>query len=385
MKKQMFRSPDPNEGGSGADAYANWLSAANKTDDELLQERQAFVATKTEDEWKSESAAAGKDIITLQRDAWNDSLKAPAAAEFTPNPLWNELSGVDGFVMPVDLTSENETVLLKKALVDGGLASGEVTPKPNDNPVNAPVVDPEYNAYLTWKELNPDKGLNDYVMDNTEDLAYLKFSDQDFMDEYYKREYGIYDEVKNPDGLTQQQIDDAIETLSTSNQLPIEARKLKSSIIKNQDTLAQDKRAETQRTVEANRVTSQQAIETDLQKLFVETNKITELNGVKISKADVTSINDAFKKAVLPDTQGNVPIVEMLRSNDNLWKFFAVQFQGDSRVKDALFNATDSTKDELIKKLGLTPRLSGGRQSDLGKGTNVITPSKWAEPDQSDV
>lgn len=389
MRKQMFRSPDGDEGGAGAgtpNAYDNWMNRAEKTDDELLVERQEFIATKTTDEWAADAASAGKDVMTLQRDAWNSGNKeANLPPAFVPNQLWTDFKDTEGFVVPENITAENEQELLKKALVDSGAATGGVTQPPTPDPTSKPTLDPEYDAYMTWKKVNPDKGLTDYAQINADDSSYLSLGDKDFMVEYYKKEYGLYDPTENPDGLTEEQINNAVDSLENSGQLPIESRKLKSDIRKSNTGRVDRQREEAETTATAQATAARTAIETDLSTLFVETDKITELNGVKISKADVTSINEAFKKAVLPDSKGNVPIVEMLQSNDNLWNFFAVNFQGDSKFKDALFNATDSTKDELIKKLGLTPRIDSGRQSDIGHNQNVITPSKWAEPDSADV
>ncbi len=410
MKLQMFRdvaAGDSGAGGAGDEKpYSNWSDPiSGKTDDELLVERQEFIGTKTDEIWKSEAKEAGKELIDYQREAWNTKNISADPPEFTPNILWNDLKGIDGFTMPDNLTAETENELLKKALVDNKLAvAGEVktpeqiaadkiiTDKAAADKVAADklalekdtVVDPEVKAFLDWKVINPDKTMNDYMSDFSLDKDFLSLADREFMVEFYTREYGLYDAEKNPDGLTETQIDEAVNTLEENKQLPIEVRKIKSSIRTNQDSVNKAKLTENQKIIDKQQSENKTALETDINKLFVETEKITELNGVKVSKADVSSINEAFKKAVLPDAEGNVKIIDMLRSNDYLWKFFAVQYQGDSKFKEALFNAGDSTKDELIGKLGLRPIISGGRQSDLGTGRNVITPSKWAEPDTSE-
>jgi hypothetical protein len=308
---------------------------------------------------------------------------------FTPNALWEDLTKVEGFKMPEGLTKDNEVELLKKALVDNKIAEVEDPDKASKAAAFAEAekaknkyagLDPEAIAFMKYKEANPTGTMNDFIKQRNVISDMVSLADKDFMKAHLVNQYGLFDKDKNPDGLTQEEIDDAVTSLETNKQLPLEAKKLKAAYRKmdqeqNKEIIPAPEVIEKQKVSEA--VT---AIKTDLNKLFVDTGKIDEISGIKVSKADVAEINTAFEKAVLPNELGKVPIIEMLQSDRLLWNFFATAYMGDEKIKAALSTAKESTKDQLISKLGLKPINVGGKQADTGK-KNVITPGLWSIPD----
>lgn len=311
-----------------------------------------------------------------------------APGEFIPNALWEDLSKVEGFKMPDGLTKDNEVELLKKALVDNKLAEPEQVKTPAELAAietekekdKYKGLDPEAIAFMKYKEANPTGTMSDFIRQRNIISDMISLSDKDFMKAHLESQYGLFDKDKNPDGLTQEEIDDAVSALETNKQLPLEAKKLKAAYRKMDKEQAVDNTPapeviEKQKVDEA--VT---AIKTDLNKLFVDTGKINEISGIKVSKADLAEINTAFEKAVLPNEQGKVPIIEMLQSDRLLWNFFATAYMGDEKIKGALVDAKESTKDKLLSKLGLKPINVSGRQADTGK-KNTITPGLWSIPD----
>jgi hypothetical protein len=211
----------------------------------------------------------------------------------------------------------------------------------------------------------------------------LNLPDKEFMTQHYINEYGVYDAQKNPDGLTAEEIEDIVSSLENSKTLSLESKKLKKAYREYAEQNSNITDEQIQTATKERREAAVTKIRDDAKKLFAETEKITELNGVKLSKAEITQINSAFEQAIIPDDKGEIPIVKMLQSDRVLWNFFALNYLGDDKFKSAIFNAGDSTKEDLMKRLGLKPIAGSGRQTNVGN-KNTITPGLWSVPDQTD-
>ena len=376
--------------------YSKWANPDGVEDTSTnpeIQAKEEFVKQKTEDEWRTEAQQAGKDVMEYLNEQYSANQQAAGGEggtggtggeEFTPNPLWNELQTQEGFTMPENLTAENEAELLKKALIDGGLAEESQQQQQQQQQQTPEITDPDVLALMRYKELNPEATLDDYVQQRTQYSDMLSMNDRDFMVAHLTNEYGLYDEEKNPDGLTEDQINDTVDAMEDNKTLLLEARKLKREYRSKSSSVTNITDEQVQQAQAQRRENNVKSIKEDVKKLFAETEKITELNGVNLSKAEITDINNAFEKAVLPDEQGVPPIMKMLQSDRVLWNFFAVNYLGDEKFKSALFNAGDATKEDLMNRLGLKPVVEGGRQTATGK-KNVITPGLWSEPDPNDV
>ena len=387
--------------------FSKWTKPENEEGAPNV-ERETFISTKTEEVWQQEATAAGKPIdeyLTSQFDVFQTAAATEAARiaalagggsggdEFQPSALWEDLKGKEGFVMPEGITKETEEAVLKQALIDNGMATAEAkTPEQIEAervaaldvvPDNNGITDPDVLAFMNYKKANPEASLSDFVSQRTQYADMLALNDRDFMISHYKAEYGTFDQEKNPDGLTDDEIEDTVSALETNKTLIIEARKLKKDYRTKGDSETNLSDADVKALETTKRTESIDLIKADALKLFAETEKITELNGVKVSKAELTEINSAFEKAVIPDDKGNIPIMSMLQSDKTLWNFFATNFLGDEKFKTALFNAGDATKEDLFKRLGLTPTNAGGRQADTGK-PNTITPGLWSTADPKD-
>ena len=291
----------------------------------------------------------------------------PPAGEppkWTPNPLWDELKGQDGFVMP-EVTKENEQTLIKEQLVKFGLAE----PAKPAEPKQPDIVDPEYKSYLDWKASNPQKTMEDFVTAKTATDKLLKMDGADFMKEALILDYGKYDEKNNPLGITDEQIDEYVSALEDNKTLHLEVLKRKREFAAKQQTTSPKQ--------DDNKM--QESIQQNVDKVLLNHADEADLNGIKLSKAEVGEVNDAFKKAVMPDDAGKVRIVEMLNDDEALWNFFAFNYLGEKKIKEKVFNAKDATKDEIYKRLGLTPKISSKQAAPANK--NVLTPSKWAAPE----
>lgn len=375
MKRELLRFPEEGAGGgaggAGGSAWTRPDGSAGSSDDTGGEQGH-------EDSEGAGAAAGGGAAAGA----------GTGGSGFTPNALWDELKGIDGFVMPANITKENEAELLKAALIqnklaeaDGGAqagASGVAGAQQQQSPV---IDDPDVIAYLNYKKINPDANLQTFMQQRNQYSDLLNLGDKDFMIEHYKREYGVYDEKTNPDGLKPEEINDLIGALESNKTLTLEARKLKKAYRAEAAKATTVTDADVQQAQTQRREAAITKIKADAQTLFAETNKITELNGVKLSKADITEINTAFEKAIIPDDKGEIPIFKMLQSDRILWNFFATNYLGDEKFKSALFNAGDATKEDLMKRLGLKPLNTAGRQASTGK-KNTITPALWSVPEQ---
>lgn len=380
MKRELLRDKEDDGTGGGAGGPGKkWTEPDNKTNDKGEPN-----SGRTPAEIETDRVAEVARIAAAGAGGVGDPYKPV-------NELWTELQKVEGFKMPDGITKDNETELLKKALVDNKLA--EVDPGQSATEKLAAEtlekeknkysgMDPEAAAFMKYKEVNPTATLSDFVKQRNKISELVSLPDKEFMKEHLISQYGLYDKEKNPDGLSEQEITDAIDALETNKQLPLEAKRLKAEYRK-VDIEARSK--ETTGIDVAGKEKVDKIVtdmKTDLQKLFVDTDKITEISGIKISKAEIADINTAFEKAVLPNKEGKVQITEMLQSDRLLWNFFATAYLGDEKFKEAFTTAKETTKDKIIEKLGLKPINVSGRQSDTGK-KNTITPGLWSIPEQA--
>jgi hypothetical protein len=373
LNSSKWKEPDNSVEKTGKETEI--IPEDNRTPDQIAESERA-------------EAAEAARLAGLAGEGGGGQGNVIVPGDFVPNALWEDLSKVEGFKMPEGITKDNEVELLKKALVDNKLAEPEPGKTAADLAAEEAAkvkdkykdLDPEAIAFMKYKEANPTGTMSDFIKQRNVISDMVGLADKDFMKAHLASQYGLFDKDKNPDGLTQEEIDDAVTALETNKQLPLEAKKLKAAYRKLDKEQVIDNTPAPE-VVEKQKVTEAvTAIKSDLNKLFADTGNITELSGIKVSKADLADINTAFEKAVLPNEQGKVPIIEMLQSDRLLWNFFATAYMGDEKIKGALSTAKESTKDKLLSKLGLKPINVSGRQADTGK-KNTITPGLWSIPD----
>lgn len=294
----------------------------------------------------------------------------PEGGEWKPSPLWDDLkSNVEGFEMP-EVTKENEEKVLKDLLVKHGLAEPAKPEEPSkpDNKIN----DPEYEAYLQWKQTNPTGSLEDFVAAKTAQQKILSLNGAEFMKEALYLEYGKYDEKTNPNGLTEEQVDDYVNALEENKTLPMEVIKRK------RDLTAKQQQAPTQ--PEGRSEEAVQVLQDSIEKMIEAHSDEVDVFGTKLSKAEVEKVNNYIKDISKPDDKGEIKLVKLLDDDNTLWRFLAFSFLGEEKIKGKVFEAKDSAKEEIFKRLGLTPKIDGKQSAPANK--NVLTPSKWSVPEE---
>jgi len=260
---------------------------------------------------------------------------------FVPNPAWNVLKENLGIDVPADLNAENE--LQHLAAVTKG--------------VKAPTIHPALQD-LNQRFSDPTFKYEDWLTEQTTRQNVLKQTGKEFMSTYLKLKY-----KDNPE----EEITAAIDGLERAGTLNLEVMRAKDDYKNMLASEEQQRQAlvtgqRTQQITDTN-----QKIESDLTKLFAGTQNITELYGVKTSKAEIDAFNKTFSELAKINDQGVSGLKSLLQSDEDLWKFAFLVINGDAKIKEALNTAKEGTKAEVLRKI---------------RGT-VTVPSNQKVPNQS--
>lgn len=260
---------------------------------------------------------------------------------FTPNPAWSILNEKLGIEVPADMTSETELEVLKSTL-------DKVKPEPVQlHPIamelNTKLADPEFNFDEWVKQVNESNNL-------------INLTGKEFLLRAYALEF--------PDA-TPEDISQIVEDLERTGMLKLQELERKKIFKQHAEQQKKTYEQDLIRQQEEILVKENERVSTELTKLFADTKKINEIYGIPISEAEKESFNKTFSELVKRDKEGKAPLMEMLQSNEDLWKFAYFILNGNQKLKDALFNAKEGTKAEIWKSLKTVPFLGPG--SPAGK------------------
>lgn len=297
-------------------------------------------------------------------NAGNEPPKPPEGTpppEFTPNPMWQHLETQYQVKPPDGLTAENEMQAIEEVFLQRAQANVQ-------QPELHPVV-----AELNQQFQNPEFKYDDWLTAQTSRQQMMQKTGKDFYAEFLKMEY--------EGQVTDERVNQIIEGMSESDLAlkELEAKKVLSQRQKDEQAINQQRMNE-QRSEAISRETKR--IDQELTDLFGRTKNVKEIYGVEISEAEVDTFNQTFKELVTPDPNtGEMAISRLLQSNDDLWRFAFIAINGDQKLKEALFNAKEGTKNAVFNQLKRTPSTSGNQPATPVSG-NKITPSKWTQPSQ---
>ena len=277
------------------------------------------------------------------------------STEYTPSKDWNLVKDIEGFEMPKDINAENEKELLKQFIA-----------KKYGIETSAPELHPLARQIQDMAKDNPEISINDLV--NTVSQQYVDASkmtvDQKIEFHLYNR-YGEYDETENPEGLTSDDIKDYISKLTKIEKNDL-AKAIEININDYNKSLTEEFKANQQKEFESNYNTIIETLNKHYSKLEQDLSVVDTVYGIPVNQDEHKVYIEEFKKLTIPDKATGLRGIDEILSNDvTLYKMFllATKF-GEDKVMELITKGKESGKEELMKKLKITPTSTGTRSRE---------------------
>jgi hypothetical protein len=284
----------------------------------------------------------------------------PADLSYVASPIWDVLKTDEGFVMPEGITAENEQELMKPFLA-------------KKYGFEEPVLHPLAKQIQDLSKSNPNLTINDLVNEVSNEFvdASKMTIDQKISFDLYAR-YGEYDKEKNPDGLTPEDISEYISKMTK-----IEKQELAKAIEHNINEYNKKKTEEYEETnkvkfeEEYNKVVD--STKKAISDLKIELSKVDSVFGISVSQDDHAKFLEEFERVVIPDKLTGQRGLDSILSNDLLlYKAYLIMAKfGEEKVIEVMTKGRESAKEELLKKLEITPNFAGGNTREYLSGKDV--------------
>lgn len=329
--------------------------------DEAGQEGAGGGAGPTIEERLAAPAGTYDDEVIVDESGQQQQQNDNPPATYTANPIWNQFKDLEGFAMPENITEENEFELMKPFLEK----KLNVQPKINLHPLAQTVQQlATQNPEMTLDELLGT--INPLTIDPS------KMSNDDLVRSNYIRQFGLYDETTNPDGLTEDDIRAEIENMTKINKLSIARAERETIISERENSLnafQQQSENEFNNGIEA----ANKAIEESIPLLVAEVGKNTDIYGIKFSQPELTNYMEEYKEFLKPDPKTGLSKFGEWLSNDlNIFHTWLLQVKiGESNMKEVITEAREGSKKKIFESLRLTPTLAGGQ----GKPRDLTDPN----------
>lgn len=296
-----------------------------------------------------------------------DQNNPPAGGEFTQSPFWDAVKDVEGFVMPEAITAENEQELLRPYLAKK--FNLHVEPVQETVPVE---LHPYAKKVQEMVAANPDLTLVDITKQlGSEIIDPSKMSSDELIRIDLFERNGHYDEATNPEGLTDQDVNDYIDSLSKIDKKQ-RGDLIRESII-NRNKQKEEEFRQAQTAAEEQAFTSYVGeLNKNLEDLFAKLNNTSDIYGVKLSQTELNDYFEEFKEFVTPDkTTKTRKMDAWLSDNLTLFKLYVMSVQqGEDSFRELLTQGRESAKEDIFKKLRIQP----GQQGAQGQRVNTKDP-----------
>lgn len=324
--------------------------AQEMTEQEVSQRLSAAEST---DYDAQDGATEDKTIETAKPDAAASTpVEEQKPSDFIASPLWDSFKSDEGFVMPTDLTADNESEMLSK----------HVAAKFG---IETPVLHPLAKQIQDMSVTNPNLTINDLVNQvSNEFVDASKMSiDEKISFDFFAR-YGKYDETNNPDGLTDDDISEQVKTMTK-----IQKQELASQIDKRIDeynkSLMTEYDSKNAEKYEANYNNILAVNDKAINDIKMKIDKVDSIYGIPVSQEEHNNWLDEFKSFITPDKTTGIRKLDVMLSDDlTLYKLFVMAVQGEDKFRELITQGRESTKEDIFKKLGLTPTFGGSRSTD---------------------
>jgi hypothetical protein len=282
-------------------------------------------------------------------------------SDFKPSSYWDIVKDVEGFEMPADVTAENEEELLRPYIAK---KFGIEIPEPVKI---EDILHPVAKKVQDMIESNPQLSVLDIAKELSNDMLDVSHMTEDQLIRMdILDRFGLYDEEKNPDGVTEEEIEDSIEKMSRLD------KKQRAALIKdNINAKNESKKLEYAKVAEQQREKAYneylQTVEKTCTKLLADLKDTTDIYGVKISQSDLNDYITEFKEFLKPDkATGERKLDQWLSNDQKLFKLFVLDvMQGEDSMKELITQGRESAKEEILNRLKLTPPKKGTQGTRL--------------------
>ena len=304
-----------------------------------------------DDDGGGDDGKGGDDGAAGSQGGNNDG--GDGGTPYTPSKDWDIVKDLEGFEMPKNITADNEKELLKPFIAKKyGIVEPELHPLAKQ--IQEMAIE------------NPDITINDLV--DTVSSQYVDASkmsiDQKIEFDLYAR-YGKYDETNNPDGLTEDDVKQYIEKLTKVEKNNL-AKQIEANIEEYNKSLTEQFKADRQKQFETQYDSIIENLNKAYTKLELDVSKIENVYGIPVNQEDHKAYLEEFKKLTTPDKSTGLRGIDEILSNDiTLYKMFllATKF-GEDKVMELITKGKESGKEELMKKLKITPSVTGTRSRE---------------------
>ena len=277
----------------------------------------------------------------------------PPVVEHTPSPMWEVFKSEEGFVMPESITAENELELLKPFIE-------------KKFGFETPTLHPLAKQIQELSIQNPNITINDIVNDmSSRYIDSSQMSTDDLIRFDLLARHGEYDEQKNKDGFTEDDIKEYIAKMTKVEKLEA-ARNIKSGIDIYNESIKEeyDKELELKREEQLTTIISN--VKNGVSALQKEVVNLNTVFGVPVNQEQHKVYLEEFEKALTPDKTTGIRQIDEILSNDMLlYKMYLTLVKnGEEKVMEYITKGKETAKEELFKKLEITPLSSGSNKTN---------------------
>jgi hypothetical protein len=281
----------------------------------------------------------------------DDKNKPPVVADdFKPSPIWDVFKSNAEFKLPEGLNKDNESELLEAQLKAKYGSSNE-------------DLHPLAKQINELAKQNPNLSINDLVNDVQSDFIDIsKMSVEERISFHLKNIYGDYDEENNKDGMTDDDIKEYIGKLTKVEKNEL-SRQIEESVNAYNQKIIADYEEKQKESFAANYdkvIAENEKFVTEIKNKISSVDKIF---GIPVSQEDHEAYLEEFKQFITPNKETGIRNIDLVLSDDvNLYKIFvALVKNGEGKVLETITKGRESTKEELFKKLGISPNFSSSR------------------------
>jgi len=188
-----------------------------------------------------------------------------------------------------------------------------------------------------------------------------KLNDEELMSNHLKQNY--------PDA-TPEKIKSIITKLDSSGLLELEVNKIRQDYNAKEQNALQNITIENQKRLNAHIAEVNSKREAQINETISALEKIDNVYGLPLSKAEKDEFIPFFKKVVTPDETKVSPLLRYMQSNENVLKVAMMMFKGEDKIKAELSKAKESGKDIVFNKLNPNP-INLPKAGSGSSGSNV--------------
>lgn len=275
----------------------------------------------------------------------------PASADdFKPSPIWDMFKSNAEFKLPDGLNKDNESELLEAQLKAKYGASNE-------------DLHPLAKQINELAKQNPNLTINDLVNDVQSDFIDIsKMSTEERISFHLKASYGEYDEETNKDGMTDDDIKEYINKLTKVEKNEL-AKQIEESVNAYNQKIIADYETKQKESFAANYDKVIAENEKFVTEIKTKISSVDKIFGIPVSQEDHETYLEEFRQFITPNKETGIRNIDLVLSDDvNLYKIFvALVKNGEGKVLETITKGRESTKEELFKKLGISPNFSSSR------------------------